>query len=252
VGEPYLEGLPHPDQVFRDLFLGANAGDALMRSTQRLKWRIINIGDPLYRPFPQGIPPFNTPGHHEAFLALAPQSMRGGNPASGIAGLSKPAPPGGAIVSLKSDQPAIVSVPKTVTIPENQFAAMFPIVVHAVPHDGTTVIVSMSPDAGSKTNTLVLYPAEAALTLSAPKVNGGNTVSGAVKLQQPAPAEGLIVKLASSNPTLATPPVEVRIAGAATSATFQITTKTVTAESSAVITASWGGNTRTATLTLVP
>jgi uncharacterized protein (TIGR03790 family) len=51
VGEPYLEGLAHPDQVFLYLFRGANAGDALLRSTRWLKWMIINIGDPLYRPF---------------------------------------------------------------------------------------------------------------------------------------------------------------------------------------------------------
>lgn len=51
VAEPYLEGLPHPDQVLLELFRGANAGDALLRSTQWLKWMIINIGDPLYRPF---------------------------------------------------------------------------------------------------------------------------------------------------------------------------------------------------------
>jgi uncharacterized protein (TIGR03790 family) len=54
VGEPYLEGLAHPDQFFRDLFQGANAGDAVLRATRWLKWRIINIGDPLYRPLLSG------------------------------------------------------------------------------------------------------------------------------------------------------------------------------------------------------
>ena len=63
VGEPYLEGLTHPDQVFLDLFLGANVGDALLRSTHLLKWMIVNIGDPLYRPFPQGIGPFKPSAH---------------------------------------------------------------------------------------------------------------------------------------------------------------------------------------------
>jgi uncharacterized protein (TIGR03790 family) len=58
VAEPFLEGLAHPDQVFLDLFQGANAGDAMLRSTRWLKWMILNIGDPLYRPFPQGIAPF--------------------------------------------------------------------------------------------------------------------------------------------------------------------------------------------------
>jgi hypothetical protein len=58
VAEPYLEGLAHPDQAFLYLFLGANAGDAVLRSTRWLKWMILNIGDPLYRPFPQGITAF--------------------------------------------------------------------------------------------------------------------------------------------------------------------------------------------------
>lgn len=49
--EPYLAGLPRPGGVFHDLLAGANVGDAFFRNTRFLKWRIINIGDPLYRPF---------------------------------------------------------------------------------------------------------------------------------------------------------------------------------------------------------
>jgi uncharacterized protein (TIGR03790 family) len=49
--EPYLENLPHPDIAFLSLFQGSNVGDAFLRSERLLKWNIINIGDPLYRPF---------------------------------------------------------------------------------------------------------------------------------------------------------------------------------------------------------
>ena len=64
VEEPYLEGLPHPDVVFGALFDGANVGDAALAGVRWLKWMIINIGDPLYRPFPQGKPGFRkTVGH---------------------------------------------------------------------------------------------------------------------------------------------------------------------------------------------
>ena len=48
--EPYLPGLPHVDGIVHDLLAGANAGDAFLRNTETLKWMIINIGDPLYRP----------------------------------------------------------------------------------------------------------------------------------------------------------------------------------------------------------
>jgi uncharacterized protein (TIGR03790 family) len=52
VSEPFLEGLPKPDGVVADLLRGANVGDALLRNTAWLNWQVINIGDPLYRPFP--------------------------------------------------------------------------------------------------------------------------------------------------------------------------------------------------------
>jgi uncharacterized protein (TIGR03790 family) len=62
VEEPYLQGLPSPDVIFSALYEGANAGDAFMRGERWLKWMIMNIGDPLYRPFPNG----KTPAHVNA------------------------------------------------------------------------------------------------------------------------------------------------------------------------------------------
>jgi len=59
VAEPYLDALTRPDGVFLDLFEGANVGDAFLRNTRWLKWMILNIGDPLYRPFPRGRQPFS-------------------------------------------------------------------------------------------------------------------------------------------------------------------------------------------------
>src|SRR5712664_3819735 len=98
VAEPFLEGLPHPDQILLYLFQGATVGDALLRSTRWLKWMILNIGDPLYRPFPKVVAVFNLPAHREILLALAPQTVVGGNPSSGIVGLGSPAPAGGTTV----------------------------------------------------------------------------------------------------------------------------------------------------------
>lgn len=50
VAEPSLWGLPHPGGIVHDLLAGANVGDALLRNTFWLRWMIINIGDPLYKP----------------------------------------------------------------------------------------------------------------------------------------------------------------------------------------------------------
>jgi uncharacterized protein (TIGR03790 family) len=54
VMEPYLEGLPHADGALRNLLEGMNVGDAIFRNTAWIHWMIINIGDPLYRPFAGG------------------------------------------------------------------------------------------------------------------------------------------------------------------------------------------------------
>ncbi len=51
ITEPDLFGLPHPDGFVRNLLDGANVGDAFLRNTAWLKWMILQIGDPLYRPF---------------------------------------------------------------------------------------------------------------------------------------------------------------------------------------------------------
>jgi hypothetical protein len=157
VAEPYLEGLPHPDQVFLYLFQGANVGDAFPRSTRFLKWMIINIGDPLYRPFAKGLAPFNTPGRYGTFLALSPQGLIGGNPSTGIIGLSSPAPKGGTAVSLKADRDDLVSLPKTITIPENANAFQFAITTR-VPAERTAVRISITISAATTSNTLMLLP----------------------------------------------------------------------------------------------
>ena len=63
VSEPYLGNLIHPDGFYRNLVReGANVGDAAMRNTYLLGWHILNLGDPLYRPFPPRAGSSGTPG----------------------------------------------------------------------------------------------------------------------------------------------------------------------------------------------
>ncbi|HEY0083336.1 MAG TPA: TIGR03790 family protein, partial [Pyrinomonadaceae bacterium] len=64
ITEPFTEGQPRVDGVFRDLFQGANVGDALFRNTMWLKWHMMFLGDPLYRPYPNSsfpVPPAPVP-----------------------------------------------------------------------------------------------------------------------------------------------------------------------------------------------
>jgi hypothetical protein len=139
------------------VFGGANAGDAFLRGTQWLKWAILNIGDPLYRPFPRGLASFSGPEHREHYLALVPQWLAGGAPSSGVMGLNTPAPKGGMVVQLTCDQPEIVVVPQTVTVAENASTVKFPITTRKVARE-TTVRISMAAGETRISNTLVLFP----------------------------------------------------------------------------------------------
>lgn len=65
IDEPYLTAMPHPDGVLRNLLEGANVGDAFFRNTLAVKWRIIHLGDPLYRPFAGGAGPWAATGRPE-------------------------------------------------------------------------------------------------------------------------------------------------------------------------------------------
>ncbi len=60
VSEPYLANFPQADGFFHDLLAGANVGDALLRNSRLLKFRFLNVGDPLYRPFEGGRGPLAT------------------------------------------------------------------------------------------------------------------------------------------------------------------------------------------------
>ena len=50
VDEPTIWALPHAGGIVHDILAGANIGDAFLRNTLWLRWNIVNVGDPLYRP----------------------------------------------------------------------------------------------------------------------------------------------------------------------------------------------------------
>ena len=213
---------------------------------------ILNIGDPLYRPFPKGMPPFNLPARQETMLALLPPRLVGGNAGSGVVVLGGPVSAAGAIVSLKSERPDVVGVPPSVTVPAKANAAIFPITTHPVNEDATAVRISMAAGEMHRSNTLVLSPCMQPLILSSARVAGGSAVTGTVTLSQQAVPGGLTVKLSSDHPALVILPAEVKVPAGTNQAAFQFATRTAQAETSVGITASIGGCSRTVNLVLTP
>ena len=90
------------------------------------------------------------------------------------------------------------------------------------------------------------------LTLSPARVVGGSPAQAQVDLSSPAPAGGAVVALASSNPSAAAVPATVTVPEGDWGATFTVSTAEVAASTSVRISASLGGDTVSATLTVAP
>jgi hypothetical protein len=187
-------------------------------------------------------------------LDINPTSVAGGDASSGTVILSVGAPFGGAVVALSSSNPAVASVPASVTVPETGFTGSFTISTAAV-QTTTAVTISASYNGSTRTGTLTVTngaPPSTSLSnvaVSPSSVQGGDTAQGAVILTAAAPAGGTTVALSSSNAAASVPP-SVTVAPGATSAVFTITTTSVSASTAVTITGSLAGTTRSATLTV--
>ncbi len=183
-------------------------------------------------------------------LTLDAGSVVGGNPATGTVTLGDPAPVTGAMVTLRSSDPAVQGA--TFTIPAGQNSQTFTLTTSAV-GVARTVSISASYAGLTQTASLTVNPPAAAtlssLTISPDHVKGGASTQGTVTLTGPAGMVGLSVTLQSSNVLTANvSPNFVLIPQGQSSATFTITTSGF--PNVVTITAIAGGVKVTATLTV--
>jgi uncharacterized protein (TIGR03790 family) len=247
--EPYLENLPRPDQAFLYLFQGANVGDALLRSERLLKWNLLNIGDPLYRPFlnrptlsTQMAPPI-------VFALLPPLTLGDTASAAGIAVSSAPSEDLNFAVTVDNGAP--VTVPANVIIPAGRGGVKFPIQTHAVSADGATVRIRAKAKGYDASNTLVLFSLFAGFSVGPEKVKGGSPVTGTLALRR-AGGGSTELALKSSNPAIAKVPAVLSIPPGQDKLTFQVMTSAVSSESSVEISATYEGLVRSVVLKVAP
>ena len=248
VNEPELQGLVRPGGMFRDLFQGANVGDAFLRNTRWLKWMILNIGDPLYRPFPKGLQNFNPPPA-QASLALSPRYILNGSASTGTVTLAQAAPPGGTVVSLSSSWGALVQVPANVTVPQGQRSATFTATSAASPLvtlDSPAVITA----SGVGQNTLTVWPLLGADVVEPVYIIGGASSTGTVALNAPAPTGGVLVSLGGDSD--ARVPASVNVPQGARIASFPISTSFVASQHDSTVSATLNGATVSTDLFLEP
>jgi hypothetical protein len=249
VAEPYLEGLVRPGGTFRDLFQGANLGDAFLRNTRWLKWMILYLGDPLYRPFPNGIVPFNPPPPQYS-LALSSRYVLNGDRPTGTLTLQSPAPNGGTVVPLSSGMTSLATVPANVTVPAGSTTATFTITTATTPLVTSDTAVRITAS-GVGQNTLTVSPLLGGLFVNPGAIIGGAPASGLILLNFNAGSGGATVALHSNSPSL-TVPTTVTVPAGASQATFTINSSYVTSATTATITANLLGASAQSSITLEP
>ena len=176
-------------------------------------------------------------------IGPASQDLIGGNSGRASVALVIPAPSGGGVVSLTTDNPSVIQVPASVTIPEGNSATSFAIGtshITGLPTGGNvfataggvtkSIFVNVSADPNAP-------PLLQSMTISPTSVRGGTNATGTVFLSAPAPAGGIFVTLATSNSSVAQVPGIVNVPGGQTSASFTVTTFAVGNNTSVTITA---------------
>lgn len=181
-------------------------------------------------------------------LTLTPTSVQGGIGSTGTVRISGPAPSGGAMVTLVSDNSAAV-VPASVTVGTGATSANFNVVTNPVA-SSTTANISATYDTTVSAPLTITPPSLTSVTLNPTTVNGGSSSNGTVTLSGAAPTGGLAVVLSSSNTNVAQTPTSVTVAAGNVTATFTVTTSAVATNSTATITATLGSVHAGATLTV--
>ena len=183
-------------------------------------------------------------------LDVSPTSALGGTTLSGTVNISSAAPSAGLPIKLASNSSS-ATVPATVTIKAGATSATFNVTTKVVTMT-TAAKITASYLTSSIGVSVTLNPVKlASVTLNPTSVQGGSTSLGTVSLNGNAGTSGVTVAL-SSNQTSVTVPSSVTIKSGNSSATFTVTTKSVTKQSVGIITGKLGTVSETASLTVTP
>jgi hypothetical protein len=166
--------------------------------------------------------------------------------------LSGQAPAGGAVVSLSGSDPALVSLPASVTVAPGDYSVSLNAPTSAVTTP-TVVTISATLNGGTLRSQVTLTPqqAPASLTLDPVVASAPAGSSGTVRLGSAAVYDTLLY-LSSSNPAVARVNSAVIVPQGSLTGGFIVSVPVLTTTTTVTITVSGAGVTRTAMLTVQP
>ncbi len=192
-------------------------------------------------------------------VSLSPASVQGGSSSSATVTLTANAPAGGAVVSFSSSNPAVATVPASMTVPEGVNSRVVVNFVSTSPVSATaTSVISATYNGVTRTATITVTPPPppqpggelASITLSPSTVQTGTTsTSATLTFTANTPSGGATVSLASSNTSIATVPATVTVPAFSSTGAFPVSINP-SAVGTATISATYNGAARSAVLTV--
>jgi hypothetical protein len=187
-------------------------------------------------------------------IDVDPNAVLGGAGASATVSISTPAPAGGLVVDLSTDDPAATITPSQVTIPAGRTTPLavdtISITTLAVPDDVLVTVTASLGIFSTDTDTLLVRaPGVTNLVINPNEIAGGGTATATVTIEGPAPADFELA--VASDATQASVPTTITIPEGATTATFPITTSIVAADVTATISVTGSSTVASAELSIV-
>jgi hypothetical protein len=157
--------------------------------------------------------------------------------------LNKPAPAGGYVIQLKSNDPTVMPVPDSVTIGFGAQTRSIPLSTAEVAerHD---VIITGGPGFAASTTIAVLPQGVKGIVLSPNSLLGGASSTATVTLTGPAPTGGAEVSFDTTNPSAIKVPIKIVIPQGSTTGTAQIETYPTGTDTSGYVSATFNSTAR--------
>jgi hypothetical protein len=167
--------------------------------------------------------------------------------------LTRPAPPGGAEITLVSSLPSAAQVPASIVVPAGATVSPYFTITTYPVMANTAVRITASLNGVVRIANMYVYPVQvSSVSVSPVSVKGGSTTTlNRVTLGRPAPPGGALVILRSSAPLSASVLSTASIPAKATYTTFAIETATVAANTIVQISAEFGGVSKSVNLTVI-
>jgi probable HAF family extracellular repeat protein len=187
-----------------------------------------------------------------AALLLEKPWVKGGDHLFAVVDVRDRAPAGGMTVTLSSTSPA-VSVPPSVTLPQDWRSVQVSITTTSVATDQDVIIQATLPDRTVSASLLVKAASPALVSVTvAPSVVGGTEVNGTVTLDAPAPAEGITVYLSTSPPDVVSVAAAILVPAGSSNVGFTLRGNQVPSSTPVTLSAECCQSTQTASLTVTP